>query len=320
MNAFSELSFRRRKRRIALLLAFLVSLSSFVNVATGIQLQPPHALKQFGTVCNSAIKKLGLRTSQELDLRCDSRKTDMATAESTSLPSVPKMATTPVCPGMVQKWDTNFWLSNVSWRLMASGSAISVITIDRTVPQAVRTSNGVLPQVPRATLNKLISSQLAKQSLLKTMQFYFMRECKLTLQSKTGSDASSTMIAYGLTGVPFQSLLYNLMISDTYTYFGKSAGNRGAMQLMRETVLPGIFWCFIRESCATGGGLFLGGLLSPKVQAFVNEQTGHKSQPGERPNFGVRFVTGVTCGGVCALATQWLNENILKIEIRRKTR
>ncbi len=197
----------------------------------------------------------------------------------------------------------NFYCENILPRIAAAGTIISAATIHRTVPQIQRTSNGILPYSSNAQLNRIMLSQIVKQSLIKTMQFGMMRECKLHLQAKTNNDALSTMLAYGITGVPFQSIMYNIMIRDTYKHFGKAPPKL----TLRNTIAPGILWCFLRESLATGGGLYLGGSLSPYLQQMMEKDY----DPQRKPSFSTRFGTGLVCGATTALMTQWLHNTCL---------
>merc|ERR1719499_1553817 len=88
---------------------------------------------------------------------------------------------------------------------------------ERTIPQAVNTSGGQLPQFQAATRARMTCQMLPKQTALKSAQFACLRELKLNLE-KVLSPAASMLLAYGITATPFQSVIYNQIISDTYKF------------------------------------------------------------------------------------------------------
>jgi len=196
------------------------------------------------------------------------------------------------------------WLRECGPRLLTAGIGVSLVTIDRTIPQVVATSGGRLPTMPFLTRARMCGLFIPKQGVLKTGQFVAMREVKLSLDQYLPSSLS-TMLAYGLTGVPFQSVIYNTLISDTYKFHtGQAAGVN--LREMARGVMPGIVWCFIRECCATGGGLYFGPILKQKVVSELEERG--KAMP---PELALRFSSGLVCGAFCALGTQWLHNATL---------
>merc|ERR1719401_361039 len=96
---------------------------------------------------------------------------------------------------------------------------------ERTIPQAVNTSGGQLPNFIAATRARMTCQMLPKQTSLKSAQFACLRELKLNLD-KFLNPAASMLLAYGITATPFQSVIYNQIIADTYKFHlgaGKAA-------------------------------------------------------------------------------------------------
>jgi len=213
--------------------------------------------------------------------------------------------------GVVGMYGTRSWLYRmgvdvVPW-VGVSGVVVGATTVDRTIPQIVRTSQGKLSGMTTGLRWSLFRRVIGKQAGVKTAQFSAMRETKLSLDKALGNPALSTMLAYGITGVPFQSLLYNMLIADTYRFRGLAATSMGsASEFMRRTVAPGVLWCFIRECCATGGGIYFGGAL----HQLATEAALRRGMP-EPPEKLSRFACGLTAGAGCALFTQWLHNTAL---------
>merc|ERR1719277_1624225 len=86
---------------------------------------------------------------------------------------------------------------------------------ERTIPQAVNTSGGQLPQFAAATRARMTCQMLPKQTALKSAQFACLLELKL---ERFLNPAASMLLAYGITATPFQSVIYNQIISDTYKF------------------------------------------------------------------------------------------------------
>ncbi|KAJ9451078.1 hypothetical protein DIPPA_16733 [Diplonema papillatum] len=187
--------------------------------------------------------------------------------------------------------------------------AISLATVTFTYPQVVNVSRGVLPAVTNAATLSVVARAMPFQIPVKFAQFSLMREVKFKLDEKSpATKGINTMVAYGSTGVPFQSVLYNQCISDIYKYHNKSAPSLGgtgvlgtAKQLFWKKVYPGIFWCFLRECCATGGALVLGPAIAPHFAPYIGE---------DRPVL-VRFTSGLVAGWCTAFFTQWMHNTAL---------
>eukprot|EP00747_Dinoflagellata_sp_TGD_P167370 gnl/TRDRNA2_/TRDRNA2_191662_c0_seq1.p1 gnl/TRDRNA2_/TRDRNA2_191662_c0~~gnl/TRDRNA2_/TRDRNA2_191662_c0_seq1.p1 ORF type:complete len:288 (+),score=28.09 gnl/TRDRNA2_/TRDRNA2_191662_c0_seq1:124-987(+) len=219
------------------------------------------------------------------------------------------MSTATVFP---PRCDPYAYCTAIVGRLGMSGLFVSVATIDRTVPQIVATSNNRLTSIVGTARLGLFKSVLPKQCALKTAQFAALREVKLPLQDLTGSPAASSMLAYGITGVPFQSVLYNMLIADTYKYKGLgSPASGGISAIIKSTILPGMLWCFIRECCATGGGLYFGPMINERLAKSSLGRDILKVDENPVTKFAARFGSGLVAGAGCALATQWLHNTCL---------
>jgi len=197
------------------------------------------------------------------------------------------------------------WGCEVAPRLLCSGVGVSLITIDRTVPQVVNTSGGLLKLQPTLGARAQMCVRfMPKQTVLKTSQFGALREVKLALDQYFHPSVS-TMLAYGTTGTLFQSIIYNTLISDTYKFMTGAAARKTSVSEVCRGLMPGFAWCFIRECCATGGGLYFGPMLKAQLSTSLRER-GH-----EVPELPLRFGSGLAAGAVCALGTQWLHNAAL---------
>ena len=193
--------------------------------------------------------------------------------------------------------------------LAIASTLISIATVSFTYPQVTAVSKGMLPiPTPSGTM-KILARTMPFQVPVKFGQFAVMRTMKHKLDEISPETKSlNTMVSYGSTGVPFQSILYNKCISDIYKFHNKSApGNPGATwaesakALYWTKVYPGIAWCFVRESCATGGALVLG----PKIKPYVRQALGEENETA------CRFVSGLCAGACTAFLTQWIHNTAL---------
>eukprot|EP00755_Sulcionema_specki_P020827 Sspe_Gene.72893::Locus_43699_Transcript_1_1_Confidence_1.000_Length_803::g.72893::m.72893 len=194
--------------------------------------------------------------------------------------------------------------------LAVTSTVISAATVGFTYPQVVAVSNGLLPKPSVSSMVGVFSRALGFQILGKYIQLSLMRHVKLELDEwSPNTKPLNTMLSYGSTGVPFQSMLYNQLIGDIYKYHKLSpptlpGGNfvEKGRALFMAKIYPGLFWCFLRESCATGGALVVG----PSLRPHYEEALGH-----DRPLLA-RFLSGLTAGFFTAFATQWLHNITLK--------
>jgi len=173
---------------------------------------------------------------------------------------------------------------------------MGMFTVERTVPQAVNLSQGSLPVADVASRMAIVRNSLAPQFAVRFGQLSFFREVKFALDTASPSTAILHQpIAWGLTNVPAQSLIYSMAISGTYKHFGKSPPETsGLREFIRLKVMPGVVWTFLRESVATGGGLVLG----PKVKEQIDQLSGNSL-----PNAASRFISGFLAGCVTGFAT-----------------
>jgi len=172
----------------------------------------------------------------------------------------------------------------------------SIVTVERTIPQAVNLSAGLIPACPLSLRLSIVRQSIVPQFSLKFAQLACFRELKLALDAcSPGSQAVHAPLAWGLTNVPAQSAIYSMAIAKTYQHFGKlSPEGDGLREFVRLKIMPGIVWTFLREGFATGGGLTLG----PKIQAQLDVATG-----GVLPHWGTKFLGGLLAGWACAFAT-----------------
>eukprot|EP01061_Rhynchopus_euleeides_P017073 TRINITY_DN28453_c0_g1_i1.p2 TRINITY_DN28453_c0_g1~~TRINITY_DN28453_c0_g1_i1.p2 ORF type:complete len:294 (+),score=92.70 TRINITY_DN28453_c0_g1_i1:84-884(+) len=193
--------------------------------------------------------------------------------------------------------------------LCIASTSVSVATVGFTYPQVITVSKGLLPPPTSSATLAVLARTMPFQIPMKFCQFTCMRTLKFKLDDISPGTASlNTMVSYGTTGVPFQSVLYNQCISDIYKYHNASPPQLGgstfadqAKSLFWKKVYPGIAWCFLRECCATGGALVLGPMLSPKYTELIGD---------DYPVF-VRFAGGLTAGACTAFLTQWLHNTCL---------
>ena len=138
-----------------------------------------------------------------------------------------------------------------------------------------------------------------------------MRELKRSLDRASPGTGPQLHATYGITGVPMQSIIYNRFISDTYKFHGVTTGNameempfiKRASYFYKTKLYPGIAWCFVRECCATGGGIAIGPYAN---EAFV-EAIGNNDYPRL-----YKFGSGLACGAMTAFLTQWIHNTALK--------
>ena len=198
--------------------------------------------------------------------------------------------------------------SGVFPNLCVSATSISMATVAFTYPQLSTVSKGLLPPPTLGNTVKVLAKTMPFQIPVKFGQFSCMRWLKYRLDDASpGTKPLNTMVAYGTTGVPFQSVLYNQCIGDIYKFHGLSPPQLGGASLAEKAktlfwkkVYPGIAWCFCRESCATGGALVLGPALMPIYEPYL----------GEYPTLH-RFTSGLTAGACTAFLTQWLHNTCL---------
>lgn len=188
------------------------------------------------------------------------------------------------------------WASNICPRLACASVPMGTFTVERTVPQAVNLSKGILPVADVAARMAIVRKSMVPQFALRFGQLTSFREIKFALDNVS---PSTTMIhqpiAWGLTNVPAQSAIYSMAISGTYKHFGKSPPENGGLkEFIRLKIMPGVAWTFLREGFATGGGLVLG----PKVKEQIDQLSGNAL-----PTAASRFVSGFLAGCVTGFAT-----------------
>mmetsp|Transcript_66807 Transcript_66807/g.206866 ORF Transcript_66807/g.206866 Transcript_66807/m.206866 type:complete len:302 (+) Transcript_66807:44-949(+) len=204
----------------------------------------------------------------------------------------------PSCPsqGSLAAWPLH-WATGICPRLAGAALPIQVVTVERTIPQAINLSAGVLPHCPLNKRLSIVRQSLAPQFALKFVQLACFREMKFALDAASpSSKALHAPVAWGVTNVPAQSAIYALAIAGTYQHFGKlpPGGSGGLREFVRLKIMPGILWTFLREGFATGGGLTIG----PKVQEQLDAATG-----GALPSWSTKFLGGLLAGWACAFAT-----------------
>jgi len=107
------------------------------------------------------------------------------------------------------------WGGEVAPRLGIAGGVIGLILVNTTMPQVVKTSGGRMPKLPMSTWCRMALHITPKAGGLKFGQYGVMRELKLTMDPYIGA-GPSTMLAFGVVGTFFQSVIYNTLISDMY--------------------------------------------------------------------------------------------------------
>lgn len=194
------------------------------------------------------------------------------------------------------------WATEVAPRLGAAGFTVATVTIDRTAWMVVGTSAGRLPDLGRADRLRIYRQTVGKQTVLTFGQYFLTREIKLGLDTVQPAPALSTMVACGLTGVPFSSLQYNWAIQDTYRYFGAPPpASPGFAGFLKQKVAPGVAWSFLRASFGTGGGLYFGPHAGARADAAL------RSCGLEPPATASKVLGGLFSGAAMALATQWIH-------------
>eukprot|EP00930_Biecheleria_cincta_P035221 TRINITY_DN24239_c0_g1_i1.p1 TRINITY_DN24239_c0_g1~~TRINITY_DN24239_c0_g1_i1.p1 ORF type:complete len:292 (+),score=44.88 TRINITY_DN24239_c0_g1_i1:53-928(+) len=212
--------------------------------------------------------------------------------------SSPSMAATESGPRL--------WFGEVLPRLCSAGGVIGVILVNSTMPQVVKTSDGAMPKLTPSLWLRMGMRILPKAGGLKAAQYGCMREMKLGLDSLGCNPAVSKMLAFGVIGTGFQSVIYNLLIADMYKiHTGKNPQPLTVRTLVTGT-MPGIVWCFGRETFSMGAGI----ALQPFVAGYVKDHLAQNGYSAPPPKL-LSFVTGFATGGVTALATQWLHNTTL---------
>lgn len=173
---------------------------------------------------------------------------------------------------------------------------MSGFTVERTVGMAVNLSKGVLPTADLASRMAIVRKNIAPQIGIRFTQLTCFRETKFALDRLSPSTtALNTPVAWGLTNVPAQSMIYSLAISGTYKHYNMPVPPTGGVgEFVRMKLMPGLCWTFLRESFATGGGM----VLAPHIKAKLDEATGNAL-----PFWLSKFVSGFMAGCTGALAT-----------------
>jgi len=188
------------------------------------------------------------------------------------------------------------WTGNICPRFAAAALPIQMVTVERTVPQVINLSQGKLNPLSLSERMAIVRRSLIPQFSLKFAQLACFRELKFFLD--TASPATRPLhapVAWGVTNVPTQSTIYALATASTLNYLGAPVPSApGLSGFVRTKIMPGIFWTFLREGFATGGGLALG----PQVQVGLNKLTGDKL-----PTSVTKFGGGLLAGWACAFAT-----------------
>jgi len=200
------------------------------------------------------------------------------------------------------------WCVDVAPRLGIASLGISAAIVDRTAPQVVSTSKGRLPSIALQHRVGMLAGSLGKVSAIKGLHFVCLRELKFGIDRLSPAPGVSTMAAYGLTSIIFQSAVYNVVTADTYAYFGKhgTTVRTSPVALLRQNVAPGVAWCFLRECCGVGGALILG----PQLASWLESRA--RTMGTEPPHLLTRLAGGLCAGAFCSLGTQWLhNVNLI---------
>ena len=215
----------------------------------------------------------------------------MTTAAPVAAPVVPSATVT----ASVSPWSQEV-LTNLVPRYAGAGLPISIVTIERTIPQAVNLSNGLLPAAGTSTRSAIVRNAIVPAFFLKFGQLAAFREMRFMMDKYSpATKAVHAPVAWGLTNVPVQSAMYAMAINGTYKYYGKAPPEKGGVaEFFRLKIMPGIMWTFLREGFATGGGLTLG----PVVQKQIDAATDNALSP-----FASKFTSGLLAGWVCAFAT-----------------
>jgi len=181
-------------------------------------------------------------------------------------------------------------------RLAGAALPIAAVTVERAIPQAVNLSNSVLPATGFASRMSIVGANLAPLFALKFVQLGAFRELRYFLDKYSeNTKALHVPVAFGLTNVPVQSAMYGMSISGTWKYYDKAPPSAGGIrEFFRLKVFPGIWWTFLREGFATGGGLVLGPVLQKQIDAATNNQLSP---------FATKFSAGLVAGWIGAFAT-----------------
>eukprot|EP00993_Chasmostoma_nieuportense_P003297 NODE_4023_length_855_cov_12.057692_g3866_i0.p1 GENE.NODE_4023_length_855_cov_12.057692_g3866_i0~~NODE_4023_length_855_cov_12.057692_g3866_i0.p1 ORF type:complete len:174 (-),score=54.66 NODE_4023_length_855_cov_12.057692_g3866_i0:332-811(-) len=108
-------------------------------------------------------------------------------------------------------------------RVAIASCPVSLATVCFTYPQVTTLSKGLLPKANLLSLGGILKKSMASQWLLKAAQFLCLRELKLAMDGLSPNTSGlNTMLAYGITGVPAQSVLYNRLIADIFQYHNAS--------------------------------------------------------------------------------------------------
>lgn len=195
------------------------------------------------------------------------------------------------------------WLTEVAPRLGIAGGVIGLILVNSTMPQVVKTSNGRMPKLTPSMWGRMVLYITPKAGGMKFIQYGVMREMKLSMDNYIPPGAS-TMLAFGVVGTFFQSMIYNTLIADMYMMH-TGIKPRFDLQTIAKGLTPGLVWCFGRECFSMGGGLWLGPVVKGKVQQELD------SRGVKVPDYPLRFSCGFLSGACTALGTQWLHNTTL---------
>jgi len=196
------------------------------------------------------------------------------------------------------------WVREVAPRLGIAGGVIGIILVNSTMPQVVSTSDGRMPKLSAGVWARMACYITPKAAGLKFVQYGVMREMKLTMDKYIPAGAS-TMLAFGVVGTFFQSIIYNTLIADMYKIHGGVAKAKLDFKQLARGLQPGFVWCFGRECFSMGGGLWLGPYVTAGVKKAVSERG------LDVPDYPLRFSCGFLSGSVTAFATQWLHNTTL---------
>ncbi|CAL1154279.1 unnamed protein product [Cladocopium goreaui] len=199
------------------------------------------------------------------------------------------------------------WGREVVPRVGVAGGVIGLILVKTTMPQVVRTSDGLMPQLTRQMWFRMVLRITPVAGGLKAAQYAAMREMKLSLDHVM-HPAASSMVSFGVLGTGFQSVIYNTLISEMYKVYTGKAKKAVSLRELAKGVQPGLVWCFGRESVAMGLGLYLGPVVKTRLAAAVQDETGKPCIAGVHLPEGVlRFSAGFASGACTAFATQWMH-------------
>jgi len=200
--------------------------------------------------------------------------------------------------------------AEITTRVGVAATIVSCATIAFTYPQVSALSKGVIPSPTLASTGGLFVKAIGFQTVVKFAQYGLLREMKMWMDESVSpsTPGMNTMFAYGVTGVPMQSVLYNRLISDVYHHHNASpptsqlSGMAAVKDFYAKRIAPGIVWTFFRECGATGGGLVLGPDVRKELEKYV----------GTNYPFATRFASGLIAGAICAFLTQWMHNSALK--------